>query len=99
MLDDLKAFERGPPAGAPRLVVISPEQTREHALRSRVLLDTEAQATAAFDAPGTPMGVLIENGTTVSPVAGGADLELARAGRGQGPSVGADQGNDNGSHR
>lgn len=100
MLDDLKAFERDPPAGAPRLVVISsgdPEQTREHALRSRVLLDPEGQAMAAFEAHGTPMGVLIENGIVVSPVAAGADavLELAAASPEAAPSAR----NHNGSRR
>ena len=84
MLDDLKAFERDPPAGAPRLVVISsgdPEQTRGHELRSRVLIDPEGQAMGAFEAHGTPMGVVIEQGRIASPVAAGADavLELAAA--------------------
>lgn len=84
MLPGLKAFEENPPAGAPRLVVISsgePDASREQQLRSPVLLDPDARAAAAFDAHGTPMGVLIENGRIVSAVAAGADavLELARA--------------------
>jgi len=82
MLPDLKAFEDAPPANAPQLVVISsgdPEQTREQGIRSRVLADAEGQAMAAFDARGTPMGVLIEDGLIASPVAAGADAVLALA--------------------
>jgi len=63
-------------------VVISsgdPEQTREQGIRSRVLADAEGQAMAAFDARGTPMGVLIEDGLIASPVAAGADAVLALA--------------------
>jgi thiol-disulfide isomerase/thioredoxin len=96
MLDDLKAFERDPPAGAPRLVVISsgdPEQTREHDLRSRVLLDPDGQAMAAFEAHGTPMGVLIEHGRIASPIAAGAVPVLELAAPETAP------GNHNGNHR
>ena len=82
MLADLKALERDPPAGAPQLVVISagdPDQTREHDLRSHVLVDPDGQAMDAFDVHGTPMAVLIEHGRIASPVAvgAGAVLELA----------------------
>lgn len=82
MLPDLKAFEDDPPAGAPQLVVISsgdPEQTREQGIRSRVLTDPEGQAMGAFDAHGTPMGVLIEEGRIASHVAAGADAVFGLA--------------------
>jgi peroxiredoxin len=84
MLPDLKAFENDPPAGAPGLLVISSgdrEATRAHQLRSRVLLDPNSSAAAAFNAHGTPMGVLIQDGRIISPVAAGAEavFELARA--------------------
>jgi thiol-disulfide isomerase/thioredoxin len=82
MLPDLKAFEDDPPAGAPRLVVISSgdrEATRAHQLRSRVLLDSDSSAAAAFDAHGTPMGVLIQDGRIIAPVAAGAEAVFALA--------------------
>ncbi len=76
MLADLKAFEDGPPEGAPRLVVISsgdPDRVSEQEIRSTVLLDSESEAMSAFGAGGTPMGVLIDEGRIASPVAAGAD--------------------------
>jgi peroxiredoxin/thiol-disulfide isomerase/thioredoxin len=82
MLADLKAFEHDPPPDTPRLVVISTgdrEVTREHELRSTVMLDPEGQAMNAFGAHGTPMGVLVENGRVASAVAAGADAVLALA--------------------
>lgn len=84
MLADLRAFEENPPPGAPSLVVISSgdrEQTRAQAFRSRVLFDPESTAAQAFDAHGTPMGVLIEDGAIASHVAAGAQavFELAHA--------------------
>jgi len=84
MLDDLKAFEDDPPAGAPRIIVISagePDAVRPQQLGSLVLLDPEGTAMRAFDAHGTPMGLLIERGRIASRVAAGADavFELARS--------------------
>ena len=76
MLPDLRAFEDEPPAGAPRLLVISsgdPDRIREQEIRSLVLVDSEGEAMRAFGAGGTPMGVLIEDGKIASPVAAGAD--------------------------
>jgi thiol-disulfide isomerase/thioredoxin/uncharacterized membrane protein YphA (DoxX/SURF4 family) len=76
MLPDLQAFETNQPEGPPRLLVIAtgdPERTRDQQLRSRVLIDTESQAGRAFNAGGTPMGVLIVDGRIASPVAAGAD--------------------------
>jgi thiol-disulfide isomerase/thioredoxin/uncharacterized membrane protein YphA (DoxX/SURF4 family) len=83
MLPDLKAFEQHPPAGAPRIVVISAgdaESIREQQLRSIVLLDTDGRAMRAFAAGGTPMGVLLGEGRIASHIAAGADavFELIR---------------------
>ena len=113
MLADLKAFERDPPTDAPRLVVISsgdPEQTREHDLSSRVLVDPDGQAMEAFEAHGTPMAVMIENGRIASPVAVGASavfklaagspaLELVHAGPARKRDAPPGASNHNGSHR
>jgi peroxiredoxin len=113
MLADLKAFERDPPAAAPRLLVIStgdPEQTRQHDLSSRVLVDPEGQAMDAFEVHGTPMAVMIENGRIASPVAVGAGavlelaggspaLELLHAGLARERDAPPSEGNHNGSHR
>jgi peroxiredoxin/uncharacterized membrane protein YphA (DoxX/SURF4 family) len=90
MLPELKALELSPPDRTTQLVVISsgePDQIRRDGLRSRVLLDPEAEAMRAFGAGGTPMGVVIEGGRIASPVAAGgpAVLELIGAGRGDGP--------------
>ncbi len=82
MLDDLKAFEDHPPAHTPRLLVISsgdPEQTRQQRIGSQVLIDPDGQAMNAFDAHGTPMGVLIDHGQIASPIAAGADAVLQLA--------------------
>ncbi len=104
MLADLKAFEHEPPADAPRLVVISTgdrEQTREHNLRSPVILDPEGQAMSAFGAHGTPMGVLVENGRVASAVAAGADavLALARAGPTRQAGMARSEGEQSGGQR
>jgi thiol-disulfide isomerase/thioredoxin len=83
MLPDLKALERDPPAGAPRLLVIgtgSAERVRADGLRSRVVLDPRSEARTAFDASGTPMAVLVEDGRIASPVAAGAAAVLQLAG-------------------
>jgi thiol-disulfide isomerase/thioredoxin len=83
MLPDLKALERDPPAGAPRLLVISSgsaERVRADGLRSRVVLDPRSEAIEAFTASGTPMGVLVEDGRIASPVAAGAAAVLQLAG-------------------
>jgi thiol-disulfide isomerase/thioredoxin/uncharacterized membrane protein YphA (DoxX/SURF4 family) len=76
MLPDLQAFETAQPEVTPQLLIIStgdPQRAREQRLRSRVLIDSESQAARAFNAGGTPMGVLIKDGRIVSPVAAGAD--------------------------
>lgn len=76
MLPDLQAFEATQPQGSPQLLVIAtgdPQRTREQQLRSTVLIDSEAHTGRAFNAGGTPMGVLIVDGRIASPVAAGAD--------------------------
>ena len=84
MLAGLKALEDDPPVGAPELVVISTgeaDAVRGQQIRSRVLLDPRGEAMRAFDAGGTPMGVLVEERKIASPVAAGADavFELIQA--------------------
>lgn len=84
MHDDLIAWEAERPAGAADLVIISsgdPAATREEHFASRVLLDTDFQAGAAFAAQGTPMAVRIDaEGNIASPLAAGADAVLALVG-------------------
>ena len=89
MLDDLKAWEAAPPAGAPRLLVISTgtvEANRAMGLRSPVVLDPDFSAGRAFGATGTPSAVLVDAaGRIASPVTVGAPAVLALA-RGEAPS-------------
>ncbi len=85
MLDDLKAWEAAPPAGAPKLLVVStgtPEANRAMGLRSTVVLDQGFNAGRAFGASGTPSAVLLDaKGNFASGVAVGVPsvLALARA--------------------
>ena len=79
MLPILHAFEQSPPAGAPRVVVISggdPGKLREQAIRLTVLLDPEGHAMRAFEAPGTPMAVLVQDGRIASDIHAGAGAIL-----------------------
>jgi peroxiredoxin/uncharacterized membrane protein YphA (DoxX/SURF4 family) len=79
MLPILHAFEQSPPAAAPRVVVISagdPVTLREQAIRSTVLLDPEGRAMRAFEAPGTPMAVLVQDGRIASDIHAGAGAIL-----------------------
>jgi len=84
MLNDLKAWEANPPAGAPKLVVVSAgtvEENQAMNLRSPVLLDGDFQASSAFGANGTPMAVLVDaKGRVASGVAAGAQEVFALAG-------------------
>ncbi|HYZ88357.1 MAG TPA: TlpA family protein disulfide reductase, partial [Myxococcales bacterium] len=62
MLDDVKAWEANPPAGAPRLLVVSTgsvEENRALGLRSPVVLDQGFSVGGAFGANGTPMALLL----------------------------------------
>jgi thiol-disulfide isomerase/thioredoxin len=84
MHDDVLAWERRPPAGAPGLVVVSSgeaEATRAEGFRSTVVLDGEFEAGAAFGAHGTPMAVLLDaDGRVAAPVATGAEAVFELAG-------------------
>lgn len=83
MLPDLKAWEADPPAGAPELVVISagePEVVAQMGLSSKVLLDPDSEAMAAFGVHGTPMGVLVDSDLLIaSPAAAGAQAVFSLA--------------------
>jgi peroxiredoxin len=84
MLDDLKAWEAHPPAGAPRLLVISTgtvEANRALDLRSPIVLDQGLAMGRAFGAGGTPMAMLVDaEGKIASNLAVGASAVLALAG-------------------
>ncbi|MFN0153591.1 MAG: TlpA family protein disulfide reductase [Gaiella sp.] len=81
MRDDLLALEGSTNGVTPRLVVVSSgdaESTRAEGFRSLVLLDEDFAAGSAFNANGTPMGVLVDaDGRVASPVAAGAEAVLA----------------------
>ena len=85
MLDDLKAWEADPPAGAPQLLVVSTgtaEANRAMGLSSQVVLDQGFITGRAFAAGGTPSAVLVDAaGLVASEVAVGAPAVLALANR------------------
>ena len=95
MLDELKAWEADPPAGAPKLLVVSTgtvDENRAMGLRSPVVLDASFKSGDAFGAAGTPSAVLVdEEGRIASDVVAGAEqvLSLAGAQHGSSPQVGA----------
>jgi thiol-disulfide isomerase/thioredoxin len=84
MLDDLKAWEAHPPAGSPRLLVVSTgsvESNRELGLRSTIVLDQNMSVGSKFGANGTPMAVLVDGqGRIASELAVGAPAVMALAG-------------------
>jgi thiol-disulfide isomerase/thioredoxin len=84
MHDDLLAWEGLANGSGPRLVVISSgdeASTRDEGFRSLVLLDEEYTAGTAFEAHGTPMGVLVDaEGRIASRVAAGADAVFGLVG-------------------
>jgi thiol-disulfide isomerase/thioredoxin/uncharacterized membrane protein YphA (DoxX/SURF4 family) len=82
MLAELKPLDGSPPAGAPRIVVVSSgsvDANRALGLRSTILLDQDFATGRAFGATGTPSAVLVENGKIASLVAVGAPAVLAVA--------------------
>ena len=88
MLEDLKAWEANPPAGAPKLLVVSTDSVQDNqamGLRSPVLLDQDGMRVGRlFGATGTPMAVLADaEGKIASEVAAGAPAVLALAGQEQ----------------
>jgi peroxiredoxin len=84
MLDDLKSWEANPPAGAPKLLLVSTgsvEANQEHGLKSTIVLDEGFNVGRSFGASGTPSAVLIDaKGKIASGVAVGAPAVLALAG-------------------
>jgi peroxiredoxin len=84
MRDDLLAWERHVPVGAPRLLIVSAgdeASVRAEGFLSSVALDKDFSAGAAFGAGGTPMAILIDNeGRIASSLAGGAEAVFALAG-------------------
>lgn len=85
MHDDLLTWEESVNGVGPQLVVVSSgdeESTRSEGFRSLVLLDESFDTATAFQAGGTPMGVLIDaDGRIASSVAAGAEAVLALAAR------------------
>ena len=83
MVDDLKGWEAAPPAGSPKLLVVSTgtvEANKEQGFGSPILLDEGFQTGRAFGASGTPSAILIdEEGKIASRVAVGAPGVLAMA--------------------
>jgi peroxiredoxin len=83
MLKDLKAWERKPPKGAPKLLVVSTgtvEANQAMSLRSPVVLDQGFSVGNTFGATGTPMAVLVDaEGKIASTFAAGAPAVLALA--------------------
>jgi peroxiredoxin len=83
MLDDLKGWERDPPARAPKLVLVSTgvvEANRAMGLHSVILLDEEFEVAGSFGAPGTPSAVLIDAEAKIASevaVGAGAVFQLA----------------------
>lgn len=80
MLNDLTAFLADPPAGAPKLVVISGgdvERNRAQGIDAPVLLDRNFATGRQLGATGTPSAVLIDGaGDVASPLAVGATAIL-----------------------
>jgi methylamine dehydrogenase accessory protein MauD len=83
ILPDLRAWENNPPTETPKVLIVSTgteEANREMGLSSPVLLDKQLVVGSAFDAPGTPSAVLIdEQGQIASELAVGAPAVLALA--------------------
>ncbi|MBW3632130.1 MAG: TlpA family protein disulfide reductase, partial [Chloroflexi bacterium] len=78
-VDDLKAWEKDTPAGAPQLVLVSTgsaDANREHGLDSTILLDQGFRTGEAFGASGTPSAIVIDaQGNVASGLAvGGPDV-------------------------
>ena len=83
MLQDLRAWEDNSPKETPKLFVVSSgteKANREMGLSSPVVLDENLVVGRAFDAPGTPSAVLIdEQGKIASELAVGAAAVFALA--------------------
>ena len=83
MVEDLRAWEKNRPTGAPKLLVISTgteEANRGLGIHAPIVLDQGFEAGSAFGASGTPSAVLVDaQGKIASPVAAGAEDVLALA--------------------
>ena len=83
MLPDLISWEDNPTRETPKLLIVSSgteEANRKIGLSSPVLLDENLVVGRAFDAPGTPSAVLIdEQGKIASELAVGVPAVLALA--------------------
>jgi len=81
MVEDLKAWERSAPAGAPQLVLVSsgdPEANRALGLRAPILMEPNFGVGRLFGASGTPSAVLIDaQGKVASEVVPGGPAVLA----------------------
>ncbi len=92
MVDDLKAWEANPPAGAPKLMLISTgsaDENRGMGLRSPILLDQDFSVGNAFGAGGTPTALMVDaQGNIASTLAVGKSdvMELARSTGGAQPA-------------
>ena len=84
MRDEVLAWEKNSPAGAPRLLIVSSGDeaaTRAEGFSSAVALDPQFAAGNAFDAGGTPMAVLLDrHGRIGSPLVAGAEAVFELAG-------------------
>jgi thiol-disulfide isomerase/thioredoxin len=83
MLDEVRAFERSSPPGAPRLLVISSGSVADNqrlGLQAQIALDNEFATGAAFGSTGTPSAVLVDRqGRVASELALGAPAVMALA--------------------
>ena len=84
MLGDIKAWERDPPAAAPRLLVVSSgalEANRAQGFRAPIVLDRDFRAGQLFGVSGTPAAVILdEEGRVASDAGVGSAEVLALAG-------------------
>ncbi len=91
ILDDLKQWEADPPAGAPKLVVVSTgdaEANRAMGLRSPVLLEPAFEVGYSFGANGTPSAILVdEEGRIGSQLAVGGPAVLGLLGAAESAST------------
>ena len=83
MVEDIKSWEANPPAGAPKLLLVSTgavEANREHGFSSTMVLDQGFETGRQFGASGTPSAILIDaSGKVASRVAVGSPGVLALA--------------------
>jgi thiol-disulfide isomerase/thioredoxin len=84
MVDDLRGWEAAPPAGAPRLLLISSgsvHDNEELRLRAPILLDQAFATGTKFGTTATPSGILVDaNGRIASQLAIGAPGVMTLAG-------------------